>query len=93
MERAPPRATIKALPAPLHHPRPYGSSGLLPLPRAEVDAYWHGARTPRATARWDEKCRGERILTPSKNVRSLPESRLFFQVQPCIFIAKRIGTK
>ena len=35
-----PRATIKALPSPLHHPRPYGSPGLLPDFPTEVDAYW-----------------------------------------------------
>src|SRR6266851_10379056 len=34
------RATIKALPAPLHRPRPYGSLGLLPL----SPAYCHPER-------------------------------------------------
>ena len=33
------RATIKALPTAPHHPRPYGSPGLLPDLPTEVDAY------------------------------------------------------
>src|SRR5229473_913174 len=28
------------------HPRPYGSSGLLPIFQAEVDAYWRPLRAP-----------------------------------------------
>jgi hypothetical protein len=35
-----PRATIKALPSPLHPARPYGSLGLLSVCIASIDAFW-----------------------------------------------------
>ncbi len=35
-----PRATIKVLPATLHHPRPYGSLGLISVSIASGDAFW-----------------------------------------------------
>ena len=45
-----PRATIKALPVTPHHPRPYGSSGLLSVSIASGDAYIPIKNKPRAIA-------------------------------------------